>query len=92
MNDVIKVESNRLSSSNGIWWNSLAASSFKKIIEPLNLGDISSKFGGMKRSLFTAEYNFFWSMHTLTSPFCFLTGTMGEHIIASWLLKPKSFG
>ena len=68
-NGVIKVVSNRLSSSNGIWWNPQAASNFEKIFEPLNLGDISSKFGSMKCSLFTDKFNFFKSTNILTSRF-----------------------
>ena len=58
-NGVIKVVSNRLSSSNGIWWNPLVAFNLENIFESLNLGDISSKFGSMKCSLFSTEFNFF---------------------------------
>ena len=39
-NGVIKVVSNRLSSSNSIWWNPLAGSNFENIFEPFNWGDI----------------------------------------------------
>ena len=66
-NGVIKVVNNRLSSSNGIWWNPLAESNFANIFEPLNLSDLSSKFGSMKCLLFTAEFNSFKSTRILTS-------------------------
>ena len=58
-NGAIKVVSNRLSLSNGIWWNPLAASNFENISESLNLCDIYSKFSSMKCSLFTAEFTYF---------------------------------
>ena len=80
LNGVIKVVCNRLSLSNGIWWNPLAAPNFENIFEPLIWVIYPPNLVGWNVPFLQLNLVFlkFYAYPDI-SGFFFLTGTIGKH-------------